>query len=187
MDGSKAKLRLGGLGRPLLAGILASAGTTASLPASADTFLLLDDVRGEATDSKHKDWIEILSYTQTFRNSASAPTGAVKVTCGDVTVLKSIDRSSPELVEGVVTGKFFKEAKIEFVATGGKDQVQYYVVTIRDVQLAAIEQTDQPDDARIVERVTLRGGEFRYAYRQQRADGTTAPPIEFSYDCRAVK
>jgi type VI secretion system secreted protein Hcp len=191
MSDSKRSGRLGIVGRPLLAGAIAAAGAGAALPAAADTFMLLDGVQGESNDSKHKDWIDILSYTQTYRNTAPAVggggAGAAKVTCGDVTVLKSIDKSSPRLIEGVVSGANFKSAKIDFVIASAQTQTAYYNVAITDVQIVAVEQTDQPDDARIVERVTLRGGRFEYTYREQDAKGQLGPDIKFTYDCRNFK
>jgi type VI secretion system secreted protein Hcp len=186
-ESNKAK-RL--VGRPLLAGALAAAGVSAALPASADTFLFLDNVPGESADDKHKDWIEILSYTQTFRNSGSTAGGgggAGKVTCGDITVLKGIDKSSPKLLEAVAKGDFVKQAKIDFTSVSGKGDRTYYFVTVDEVQVLAVEQTDQPDDARIVERVTLRGSKFSYEYTTQRADGSAGDKVRFAIDCKSFK
>ena len=42
-----------------------------------DAFLKIDGIPGESTDSKHKDWIEVLSYSTgiTQPTSGSASTG----------------------------------------------------------------------------------------------------------------
>jgi type VI secretion system secreted protein Hcp len=185
-DSNKTK-RL--VGRPLLAGALAAAGVSAALPASADTFLFLENVPGETADEKHKDWIDILSYTQTFRNSGSTTGGAAgKVTCGDITILKGIDKSSPKLLEAVVKGDFVKQGKMDFTSVGGKEGNRtYYFVTMEELQVIAVEQTDQPDDARIVERVTLRGSKFSYEYTTQRADGSAGDKVRFAVDCKTFK
>jgi hypothetical protein len=81
------------IARPLLAGVIA-AGVAAPNSALADVFLLLDGIAGDSTDAKHKGEIDILTYTQSFKNTVSGSTsggGAGKVTCGDVTVTKNIE------------------------------------------------------------------------------------------------
>ena len=108
--------------RPLLEGALAVAATAmvaASVPAAADTFLRLGDIKGESTDQKHKDQIEVLSFTQSFINTFNDATGGGggtgKVQCGAVTMMKNIDKSSPLLLKAVATGQHIKDALISFV------------------------------------------------------------------------
>jgi type VI secretion system secreted protein Hcp len=190
MSETKARTKLGLVGRPLLAGALAATGVAAVTPAHADIFMFIENIDGDVTSKGHEKWIELLSYTQTFRNTlpAAAGAGTGKVSCGDITVLKSIDKSSVKLVEGVVKGTNYAQVKIDFSQLGGKEQLfTYYKVVVSDVQLVAIEQTDQPDDARIVERVTLHGNKFDYEFVTQKFDGTKGDSITFSVDCRTVK
>lgn len=177
------------IGRPLLAGaVVASAALPA--PAVADVFLKIDGIPGESMDSKHKDEIDILSYTQTFRqtiNRATGGGGTGKVSCGDVTVLKNIDKSSPKLIQYVTTGKHIPKATLTFRTVGGKSQVEYYVVELQDVLIAAIDQTDQPDPSKIVERVQLNSAKFDFTYRQQKSDGTVGEEVKFAFDCETNK
>src|SRR5688572_2076064 len=90
MGHTKSKTGMASLvGRPLLAGALAAAAVAPA--AAADVFLKLDGIDGESTDSKHKGEIELISYAQSFTNSASISGGGGstgKTTCGAVTVLK---------------------------------------------------------------------------------------------------
>lgn len=175
------------IGRPLLAGAIA-AGAVAPPAALADIYLRLDGVTGESADAKHKDWIDILSYTQSYRQviaSGGGGGGAGKVTCGDITVLKNIDKSSPGLLEAITTGKHIKQGVIEFVAASGKEAQAYYKVTLSDILVSQLDQTDQPDPARIVERVSLNAAKYEYEYRAQKADGSLEPAIKFGYDCKA--
>jgi type VI secretion system secreted protein Hcp len=174
--------------RPLLAGALAAV-AGASLPAAADTYLTLTGIEGESNNAKFKDAIDILSYTQAFRNNFSLTSGGLatgKAQCGDITVTKLLDKSSPQLIGAVVTGKVISEAKLVFVRAG-KEQISYYTVTVNDVQLASIEQTDQSASSVIVERLSLRGAKFAYEYRPQKPDGTLADPITFKWDCLQQK
>jgi type VI secretion system secreted protein Hcp len=173
------------IGRPLLAGaMVASAALPA--PAVADVFLKIDSIPGESADSKHKDEIDILSYTQSFRqiiNRTTGGGGTGKVSCGDITVLKNIDKSSPKLIEAVTTSKHIPKATLTFRTVGGKSQIEYYIVDLQDVLIAAIDQTDQPDPSKIVERVQLNPASFEFTYRQQKSDGSVGGEVKFGYDC----
>jgi len=177
------------IGRPLLAGALAAA-AIAPASAVADIFLRLDGVDGESTDAKHKGEIDILSYSQSFKNAVSDATGggggAGKVTCGEITVLKNIDKSSPKLIGQVVTGKHIETGTLTFRSVG-RAALEYYVVSLNDVLVTSIDQTDQNNPARIFERVTLNAAQFKFSYQQQKADGQLLPAVQFSVDCRANK
>jgi len=138
-------------------------------------------------DVKHKDEIDILSYTQSFRQIISSATGGGgrtgRVSCGDVTVLKNIDKSSPNLIKAVTTGQVIPKATISFRSANSKDTVDYYIVTLSEVLIAGIDQTDQPDPSKIVERVQLNAAKYEFEYRQQKSDGSLGSPIRFGYDC----
>ncbi len=42
-----------------------------------DAFLKIDGIPGESTDDKHKDWIEITSYSQAIHQPASSTASSV--------------------------------------------------------------------------------------------------------------
>jgi type VI secretion system secreted protein Hcp len=190
MPETKPKAGLATLvGRPLLAGAIA-AGASAPATAVADIFLKLDGIEGESQDAKHKGEIDILSYTQSFRNETTSGTGggggAGKVTCGDVTVLKNIDKSSPPIIGAVATGKHIPKAVLTF-RTLGAQQAEYYKVTLSDVLMVAIDQTDQPDPSKIVEKLQINASKFEFEYRPQKADGSLGAAVKFGFDCKANK
>lgn len=176
--------------RPLLAGAMAAAAAAAApAPALADIFLFLDGIEGESLDAKHKDQIDILSYSQSFRNVTSTIGGGAgtgKVTCGDITLLKNIDKSSPQLIQAVTKGTHIAKGVLTFQTTG-KTQAAYYTVTLTDILISSIDQSDQSDLAKIVERTTLTPAVFEFEYRAQKADGSLDAGIKFKYDCKANK
>lgn len=190
MSDPKSKPRLASLvGRPLLAGALAG-GVTAPATALADIFVELQGIKGEVVNQKFKDQIQALSYTQSFRNLTPSGSGggggAGKVVCGDITLLKNIDKASPEIIRHVVTGKHIQTGKISFTSATGTNTT-YYTVTLSDVLLTSIDQTDQNDSARIVERVTLSSSKFDFTYTVVNAKGQTQPGGQFTFDCQANK
>ena len=179
--------------RPLLEGALAVAATAAiagPAPALAESFLKLGDIKGESTDSKHKGEIEILSFSQSFTNtvaigSSTGGAGAGKVECGAISMMKSIDASSPFLLKGVATGQHYKDAVITFRAAGSKETQEYYVISMQDVFITELSQTDSADPNRIFEKLVINARSFEFKYTPSTIKLGSA--VSFKYDCAANK
>src|ERR1035437_1938100 len=93
-----------------------------------DAFLKIDGIPGESTDDKHKDWIEIQSYSHGVQQSASSTASssggasAERVNFNDLAVAKLVDKASPKLFEACCVGKHIKEVVIEVCRAGGDKQ-----------------------------------------------------------------
>jgi len=98
----------------------------------------LGDIKGEATDTDHKDWILIESMSSPmFR---SVPSGAKdqqrtkgETTLGDIAVSRQLDKSSTKLQEACANGTFFKEVEIHFCTTVKNKQEPYLTYKLSDV------------------------------------------------------
>jgi type VI secretion system secreted protein Hcp len=178
--------------RPLLAGMVAAgAAAPAAAPAADDVFLMIPGILGEAKDDKHKDEIVLLSYSQSFTNPVTgggAGGGAGRVNCGAVKVSKVVDRASPLLIAGVATGKHYSKAVITFRKAGDKP-LEYYTVTLTDVMLDSIIQTDaSPTDATtILEQLSMTAAKFKFEYKPQKADGSADASITFGWNCATTR
>ena len=73
---------------------------------ASDIFAKIGDIKGESIISKHKDEIDVLSFSWGVTNSAKIKGGgAGKATFTDLSFLHSIDKASPNSVEGVRHGR----------------------------------------------------------------------------------
>jgi len=165
-----------------------------------DSYLQIDGIPGEATDDKHKDWIEVLSFdhemeqptSETRSSAGGATTGRTKH--GDFKFIKFIDKSSPKLYEAVSNGKHLKKAKLEVCRAGGS-QLKFYEVTLEEVVVSDVHvMTTDPagtsgkTDALPVESVSLNYGKIEWTYTQQkRADGSGGGNVTAKYDLTAGK
>ena len=101
-------------------------------------FLKLGDIKGEATDNDHKDWIIIASMSSPlFR---AVPEGAKdaqrtkgETTLGDIVVVRELDKSSTKLQEACANGTFFNEVEIHFCTTVKNKQEPYLTYKLKDV------------------------------------------------------
>ena len=80
-------------------------------PLAFDAFLKIDVIPGESTDDKHKDWIDILSYSHEMKRV----TEDVVDRCdhSDFSIVKTLDKASPKLALYCCTGEHHKEVILE--------------------------------------------------------------------------
>lgn len=194
-ESKAAKAVEGRFRRPLLQGVFAVAAATAvavPAPVLAETFLRLGKIKGESTDQKHKDQIEILSFTQSWTNSiefgsGGGGAGVGKVQCGAITMMKNIDKSSPLLLKGVATGENFDDGVISFQSSDGRLQSEYYNIVMTNVFVTELTQTDSADPNRIFEKLVLQAGAFEFKYTPTDVKGKIGTPVSFKWDCAANK
>jgi type VI secretion system secreted protein Hcp len=152
-----------------------------------EIFLKLDGIRGSSTDARHAGEIVLSTYSQAFRNTLNfgfgSGAGAGRVSCGDITVVKSIDISSPSLIQQVVTGRHIASGTITFRRPNRDQPQEYYTVRLTDVIIDAIEQVEGTGDTGIQERVSLKARQFRFGFKPQNADGSLGAEQTFGWDC----
>ena len=100
--------------------------------ADAAAFMKLGDIKGEATDNEHKDWIIIESMSSPIYRSI--PDGAKDAqrsrgdtTLGDVVVVRELDKSSTKLAESTANGFFYADAEIHFTRSSDDGREQAYL------------------------------------------------------------
>ena len=77
---------------------------------------------------------------------------------------------------------------ITFRTTAGAQSVEYYKVSMTDVIVSAVNQTDSTDPARIVERVSILADRFLFEYTPINSKGGPGQTTRFGWDCaRNVK
>src|SRR5262245_28742776 len=117
---------------------------------ASDTFLKVDGISGESTDEKHKDWIEILSFTHGMNQPSSAASGTggrsgARVSMSDFSVTKVADKSSPHLAQACCDGRHIKEVKIE-CCLAGSDKHTYMVYTMENVIVSGFQPSGSRGD-----------------------------------------
>ena len=117
---------------------------------SADMFLKIEGVEGEAVDHKHGGEIDVLAWSWGMTQSGSMHIGggggAGKVSVDNLTVTKYVDKSTPNLINTCCTGKHYKEAirlkpnfaeaysnlaKVYYQFKQGKDAIENLLVAQR--------------------------------------------------------
>ena len=95
---------------------------------AGDCFLKIDGIPGESTDEKHKEWIEVLSFshgvsqmTSGGRSTGGAATGE-RCDHQDLSIVKSLDKASPTLDLRCCEGKHIEKVTLELCRAAGKKE-----------------------------------------------------------------
>ena len=156
---------------------------------AADIFGKLGDIKGESIDDKHKDEIEIMTYSWGVSNAGSMGYGTGggegKATFHDLSFTHKIDKASPVLMQACATGVHLKEATITH-RKAGKGQQEFLVIKMNDVIVTSV-QHGGSGDAGSQENVSIAFAKVNVEYKPQKADGSLEAGIHFKYDLKAQK
>ncbi len=149
---------------------------------ASDIFAKLGDIKGESADDKHKDEIEVLSYSWGVTNSGSISSqglAAGKALFKDLSIVHHIDVASPSLLKACATGLHLKDATIT-QRKSGKGQQEFLVIKMNDVIITSVTQGDDPNQSSEV--VSLTFAKVDLEYKPQKPDGSLDAGIHFKYD-----
>ncbi len=160
-----------------------------------DTFLKISTIPGESTDDKHKDWIEVLSYSWGVSQQASASrsTGgaasAARADLQDFSIVHTLDKASPKLFLACCKGEHIKEVKLELCRATG-DKQKYMEYKLNDVLVSSVRPggSAQGGDPLPLEEITFNYGKIELMYTE--TDHGTGKPkgdIKANWDLKANK
>lgn len=138
---------------------------------AVDMYLKLDDVKGEAKGTGHKEEIDILSWSwiaaQQGTGSQGGGSGTGQVETLDVEVKKWVDRSSPVLYTYCCKGTHLKKAWIT-VRKAGDTPLEYLKVTMADLLITGFSTgIVVPGDDRLQETIRINFKKIFVAYAPQ--------------------
>lgn len=152
---------------------------------ASDMFMKIDDIKGESTDTSHKDEIEVLSWSWVMSQSGSAHSGtgggSGKVSVQDLSFTKYADKSTPNLVKLCCNSKHFQSAQLTVRKAGGKP-VEFVKIKMKDGIISSIRMGGLPAENRLTESVTLNFASFTYEYTPQSKDGSASGSIPASWN-----
>ena len=157
---------------------------------AASIFARIGTIKGESRDSKHKDEIEVLSWSWGVSQSGTMAHGggggAGKASFHDFNFTHHVDKASPVLMGACATGEHIKEATIT-VRKAGKGQQEYLVIKMTDVLVTSVSTTVSAEGDTAVEAVALAFAKVDLEYKPQKPDGSLDVGVHFQFDLKANK
>jgi type VI secretion system secreted protein Hcp len=157
---------------------------------ATDIFAKIGDIKGESLDAKHKDEVEVLSWSWGVSQGGSiAPGGGAgtgKASFSDFNFTHQYDKASPVLIRACATGTHIKEATIA-MRKAGKGQPDFLIIKMNDVVVTSVQSNVSGDAAGTAENVALQFAKVHVEYRPRKADGSIDAAVHFKYDIKNNK
>ena len=155
---------------------------------ATDYLLEIEGIKGESQDEKHKEKIEIHSFSWGVTNSSNVGTGGGggtgKASFSDLMFNKQMDKASPLLFKAAATGEHIKKAVLTARKAGGKaGQIEDLTITLSDVMVSSYQMGGSSGDSSIpLDSVSLRSTDIKVEYKPQKADGSLEGAVAASYN-----
>jgi type VI secretion system secreted protein Hcp len=157
---------------------------------ASDIFLKVDGINGEATDVNHQNEIEVVSWSwgvsEVFITSGSGGVIGGKPKVGDFVISKQLDRASPNLLRACLTGKHINEVVLT-QRKAGAGKPNFLSITLQDVLISSLNDTDTGVAARATESVVFAFGKVIYEYVPHKPNGQPDTPVTLKWDVKANK
>jgi type VI secretion system secreted protein Hcp len=157
----------------------------------ADIFLKIDQLDGESGDDKHKNEIEVISFTWGAKNVGVAGVGqqktAGKVDVADLFIRKYTDKASPTLMLCCCNGKRIKSATLTVRRPAADSPLDYVTIALSDCTISQHTFDGMDENHLLTETVGLNFGKWEYKYTLQGPDGKGAGDVKTNWDNVAAK
>ena len=130
-------------------------------------YVKIGDIKGESVDKDHKDWINLLSVSQSLTRPMSA----------------GISASTPKLIQAVCDGTVFPKVQIDLcTSTGAGARVPYYQWELVNVMVSDYSVSGATDGPEVpTESISLNYEEIQWTYDKMGKDGASKGKVDASW------
>ena len=157
---------------------------------AVDYFLKIDGIAGESRDSKHKDEIELESFswgaTQAAVHAGGGGGGAGKVSMQDFHFVMRTNKASPKLFLACASGQHLKSAVLT-ARKAGKDQQEYLVYKFTDLLVSSYQTGGAEGGDSAIDQVSFNFSKIETSYKPQDATGKLGTAVTAVWDVKANK
>ena len=157
---------------------------------AGDMFLMLDGIKGESADDKHKGEIDIESFSWGLSQSGSghrgSGSGTGKVDISDISIMKRVDKASPTLMLACANGKHIVKGKLT-VRKAGENPLDYLTIDLDSILVSSYQLSGSDGGGTPTESVSLNFSKIKMSYYVQNATGDGTTEIPKTWDIKANK
>ena len=155
---------------------------------AVDMFLKIDGIEGESTDSKHKNEIDVQSWswgaTQLATGHTGGGSGTGRASFQDVSFTKTMDKSSPALLQHLSNGKHIPKATL-VCRKAGENPLEYLKMTLEDIIVTSYQTSGAAGGGEILmENITLNFARYKFEYTLQDAKGKSSGSVNAGWDIK---
>ena len=152
---------------------------------SVRAFLKIDGIKGQSTNAKHIDEIDVAAFKLGVLQSLSDSTagggaGVGKPTFAPVTIFKGLDTASPLLFLACATGQHKPQAVLT-LSERGRDT---FVIRLSDVIVTSCDQNsnDTGNSELPLETIALKYSKIEITFTPATAKGAPGTPVTITFD-----
>jgi len=154
---------------------------------AVDMFMKIGDIKGESTDKKHPNEIDVLAWSWGISNSGTTHQGggggAGKANVQDLSFTKYTDSSSHALLLASSNGQHYPKANLVVRKAGGKGApIEYIKIEMEEVLVTSVSCGGSGGEDRLTENVSLNFAKVKFEYTPQKADGSPDTTKEMVYN-----
>ena len=157
--------------------------------AAVDYFLKIDGIQGESRGDRHKDEIEIESFswgeTQSGTFAVGGGGGSGKISMQDFHFTMPVNKASPALFLACAQGDHIKNA-ILTCRKAGRDQQEFLKVTMNNVLVSSF-QIGGAGGVVPTDQISLNFAKIEVEYQEQDATGKLVGSIKTWFDLKSMK
>jgi len=145
-------------------------------------------ITGEAKSKGHEDQVEIEGFSWGLVQEGDLHKGTGggrgKVAVHDLTVTKSLDRSTTELIKAGINLKPFDTVTLICRESGGEESVNYLEFEMSNVVVTSVSMNKAEGSGKPSETITLQFAKFKFKYSQQANAGSKEAEPHVTYDIK---
>jgi type VI secretion system secreted protein Hcp len=150
---------------------------------AVDAFLKIEGVDGESLQSKHVDWINVLSYSFGIAHIGLGGGGsggaAGRAEASDFSFMHAYDKASPVLFTKCAQGAHIPSAQLD-VVTAGKEQLTFLTAKFENVFISSVQPSGSSEHP--TESVSFAFDTVSLLYRRQDPAGGPVEEVEGGWD-----
>ncbi|MGB6690040.1 MAG: type VI secretion system tube protein Hcp [Terracidiphilus sp.] len=147
---------------------------------AVDYFLTLDGIQGESEDEKHKNDIQILSWSwggsQTSSVAGTGGSGAGKVSLSDFSVMTYFDKSTPKFFKSICAGTHIKTGEMNAIKSGS-DGKPYLKVDFKELFVTSLQISGSSEIPSVSISFSYNEIKIDYSTQNEQGNVTSTGPV----------
>jgi type VI secretion system secreted protein Hcp len=143
--------------------------------AAVDYFLKIDGIDGESTDDKHRNEIDILSFSWGMSQSCSREPDQLPAV-QSISLLYSANKATPKLMLACATGQHIKEAKLT-CRKAGEEQQEFMTIKFSDLLISSYQTGGSAGDVIPTDQISFCFEGIRITTYRYNPDGSLAEVV----------
>ncbi len=158
---------------------------------ASDMFLKIEGIPGESTDSKHKDEIDVLTWSWGESNTGSMAVGggggSGKVSMQDFQFVMNMNKASPHVMLACASGQHIKKAVLTCRKAGGT-QMEFLKITFEDLLISSYQTGSGGGDSGLpTDQCSFNFAKITQDYIPQKSDGSAEGTVSKAWSLKANK